>query len=244
MAAPPISDLIKQIKIGELLLPEFQRGYVWTADQVKRYVLSLYRQYPTGHFLIWKTYKPQQSRGSTNPPETSFSRLILDGQQRLTSIYTLFEGKPPAFYEGETLYFNLHFNLLEEDFQFYQKAKMSDNPLWIAVTPFLQKGINQFLAELDKLPSEVRDIYLKHLAKFNKLDSIRTYTYHLDEVADKPVQEIVQIFNFVNSGGTKLSEADLALARICVKWGEARGKPSALPSNTLLRLALILSWSC
>ncbi len=54
------------------------------------------------------------------------------------------------------------------------------------------------------------------------LDAIRNYTYHLDEVTDKPVSEIVTIFNLVNSSGTDLSSADLALARICVGWPEAR----------------------
>src|ERR1022692_3367136 len=141
MAAPSISDLIKEIKVGELVLPEFQRGYIWTTEQVKNYVRSLYRKYPTGHFLIWKTYGPQRSRGQSPPTENSFSRLILDGQQRLTSVYTMFKGKPPAFYEGETLYFNLYFNLATEDFEFYQKAKMAADWHWIAVTPFLMKGL-------------------------------------------------------------------------------------------------------
>jgi hypothetical protein len=222
MAAPSISDLIKEIKVGELVLPEFQRGYIWTTEQVKNYARSLYRKYPTGHFLIWKTYKPQQSRGQLPPTENSFSRLILDGQQRLTSVYTLFEGKPPAFYEGETLFFNLYFYLPTEEFEFYQKAKMANDPMWVAVTPFLQKGINHWLSESDQLPTDLRDLYLKHLAKFNKLDSIRNYAYHLDEVTDKPVEEIVTIFNLVNSSGTELSKADLALARICVGWPEAR----------------------
>ena len=99
---------------------------------------------------------------------------------------------------------------------------MGDNPLWIGVSSFLLKGINTWLSDLDKLPPELRDLYLKHLAKFNKLDAIRTYTYHLDEVSDKPVEEIVQIFNLVNSSGTELSKADLALARICVGWPQAR----------------------
>jgi len=222
MAAPSISDLIKEIKVGELVLPEFQRGYIWTPEQVKSYVRSLYRKYPTGHFLIWKTYSPQQSRGQSPPTENSYSRLILDGQQRLTSVYSLFEGKPPAFYEGETLFFNLYFNLATEEFEFYQKVKMANDPLWIAVTPFLEKGINQWLTDLDQLPIDHRDLYLKHLAKFNRLDNIRNYTYHLDEVTDKPVEEIVTIFNLVNSSGTELSKADLALARVCVGWPEAR----------------------
>ena len=123
MAAPSISDLIKQIEVGELRPPEFQRGYIWTSQQVKNYVRSLYRKYPTGHFLIWKTYVPQQSRGHSPSTENSFSRLILDGQQRLTSVYTIFKGKPPAFYEGETLYFNLYFNLATEDSSFIRRRK-------------------------------------------------------------------------------------------------------------------------
>jgi hypothetical protein len=134
----------------------------------------------------------------------------------------LFEGKPPAFYEGETPFFNLYFYLPTEEFEFYQKAKMANDPLWVAVTPFLQKGINHWLSESDQLPTDRKDLYLKHLAKFNKLDYIRNYTYHIDEVTDKPVEEIVTIFNLVNSSGTELSKANLALARICVGWPEAR----------------------
>src|SRR6516165_2813023 len=74
-ATSPIGDLIKEIKEGALILPEFQRGYVWKPDQVKRYLVSLYRKYPTGHFLIWKTYNPQPARGENPPPENSFSRI-------------------------------------------------------------------------------------------------------------------------------------------------------------------------
>jgi uncharacterized protein with ParB-like and HNH nuclease domain len=204
-----ISALMEQIKKGELILPEFQRGYVWKLEQVKSYFLSLYRCYPTGHFLIWKTYKPQAARGPIQASENSFSKLILDGQQRLTTVFALFEGKPPAFYEGEELYFDLYFNLLEEEFQFFQKSKMATNPYWIAVTPFLKQGINQFLDEMDLLPAETKAIYSSQLKKFNKLDGIRNYTYHLDEVSDKPVEEIVRIFNLVNSNGTPLNKADL-----------------------------------
>jgi hypothetical protein len=217
-----ISALIEQIKRGELILPEFQRGYVWKLDQVKSYILSMYRGYPTGHFLIWKTYKPQVARGKLQSSDSSFSRLILDGQQRLTTVYAMFEGKPPAFYEGEDLYFDLYFNLLEEDFQFFQKSKMANHAYWLGVTPFLKKGIHQFLDEIDSLPPETKTLYSSQLKKFNKLDGIRNYAYHLDEVSDKPVDEIVRIFNLVNSNGTPLNKADLALARVCAYWPEAR----------------------
>jgi hypothetical protein len=221
-ALQQVSDLIKQIRLGELILPEFQRGYVWERPKVKQYVQSLYLGYPTGHFLIWKAYSPQRARGGIQNTENAFSRLILDGQQRLTSLFTLFEGKPPAFYEGEELYFDLYFNIRDEDFQFYQKSKMDTDPYWIAVTPFLKKGLHPFIGELDKLSSDTRSLYLKHLARFTQLDAIRTYSYNLDEVSDKPIDEIVRIFNLVNSSGTELSNADLALATVCVQWPEAR----------------------
>jgi uncharacterized protein with ParB-like and HNH nuclease domain len=68
-----IAELLAEIEKGELILPEFQRGFVWTREKVKNYIDSIYRNYPTGHFLIWKTYKPQQFRGSAT---IDASRLV------------------------------------------------------------------------------------------------------------------------------------------------------------------------
>lgn len=51
-AETPVSELIKDIKNGALILPEFQRGYVWTSGDVRSLLNSLYRGYPTGSFLI------------------------------------------------------------------------------------------------------------------------------------------------------------------------------------------------
>ena len=53
-----IQDLLNQISRDEILLPEFQRGYVWNRDQVRGLMQSLYRKHPTGHLLIWRIYKP------------------------------------------------------------------------------------------------------------------------------------------------------------------------------------------
>ena len=53
----PIKELLTSIEKGEYLIPEFQRGFVWNAEQVKGFVKSLYNGYPSGSFLIWKTEK-------------------------------------------------------------------------------------------------------------------------------------------------------------------------------------------
>ena len=62
-----IQELLSQIGRGEILLPEFQRGYVWNRDQVRALMQSLYRRHPTGHLLIWRTYKPSLVRGTETP---------------------------------------------------------------------------------------------------------------------------------------------------------------------------------
>ena len=59
-----IGHLLDQISHGSILLPEFQRGYVWNRNQVRGLMHSLYRKHPTGHLLIWQTYKPSLVRGA------------------------------------------------------------------------------------------------------------------------------------------------------------------------------------
>jgi hypothetical protein len=66
-----VHELLAQIDRGEILLPEFQRGYVWRRDQVRGLVQSMYRRHPTGHLLIWKTYKPSKVRGTEASEEVA-----------------------------------------------------------------------------------------------------------------------------------------------------------------------------
>lgn len=218
-----IHDLLGQIRKGEILLPEFQRGYVWNKDQVRLFIRSLYRGHPTGHFLIWKTYKPSKTRGAAIQSE-GHSLLLLDGQQRLTSLFTLFEGKPPPFYEGEDLFFDLHFNVVTEEFRFLQKTIMEGDPSWVSVHGFLSEGIGSFIKSLPTIDQPARDIYTDHLDRLAKLDGIRSYRYQLDMLVDEnlAVDEVVDIFNRVNSAGTPLRKADLAIAHVCSVWPEAR----------------------
>jgi hypothetical protein len=218
----PITELIKDIEHGALILPEFQRGYVWSRDQVRSFLNSLYRGYPTGSFLIWKTPTPPKVRGDSFSDDSKSYRLILDGQQRLTSIYVLVKGEPPPFYEGEKLFFDLYFNLVKEEFAYFKKSVMANNPEWIQVTGFFQKGLATFLQEVTALDPLVRDIYLSSMAKLTRLEKIRDYLYYLKELTELDMDRVVEVFNLVNSAGTKLSKSDLALAHICSKWPEAR----------------------
>lgn len=220
---PTIQELIGDVQAGEILLPEFQRGYVWKSDQVRGLVQSLYRKHPTGHLLTWKTSHPTKVRGGEVSQE-GHSLLLLDGQQRLTSLFVLFEGTAPPFYEGESLFFNLYFNMQTAEFRFWQKSVMKDSPDWISVHAFLREGLTAYLERLPQLPESERSLVQTNLARLAQLDAIRNYEYKVDQLSgdELTTEQVVEIFNRVNSAGTPLTKADLATAHICSIWPEAR----------------------
>jgi hypothetical protein len=154
-------------------------------------------------------------------------KLLLDGQQRMTSLYGVVRGKPPKFFDGNIQTFTgLRFHLEGESFEFYQPVKMKDDPLWIDVTELMQKGtsgLGAFVTRLMAQP-ELSPRVGEYIARLSLLLGITDVDLHIDEVtgADKSLDVVVDIFNRVNSGGTKLSKGDLALAKICAEWPEGR----------------------
>lgn len=93
----PISTLVDMYTRGELRLPEIQRHYVWRATRVRDLLDSLYRGYPSGSILMWETDEPVPTRDSAITQETTAfagRKLLLDGQQRLTSLTAVLNGQP------------------------------------------------------------------------------------------------------------------------------------------------------
>lgn len=219
-----ITEILNQIDLGSYALPEFQRGYVWNREQVKKLMMSLYRGFPIGGLLIWVTKtNPAITRGD-GQLAPGVVHLILDGQQRITSLYGIIRGHAPEFFEGNLNAFTgLYFNMKDESFEFFMQVKMKDNPDWISVTELLQKGAGKYIEEC--VIGGNTDI-LKYISVLNKLDTIKETDLHIQEVTgeDKTIDVVVEIFNNVNSGGTKLSKGDLALAKICSQWSEGRGE--------------------
>ena len=220
-----INTILSQIELGSYAMPVFQRGYVWNRDQVRKLMNSLYRGYPIGELLVWNTATaPDLSRGD-GPLTPGNVNLILDGQQRITSLYGIIRGKPPAFFEGNANAFtNLYFNVEEEVFEFYMAAKMKTDPAWISVTELMQKGATNFIQDKISADAENASFWLNHIGVLGKLDGIKQLQIHIETVSgfDKTIDVVVEIFNNVNSGGTKLSKGDLALAKICSEWTNAR----------------------
>ena len=95
-----ISNILDNIDSGRMVLPEFQRGYVWNREQVRSLFESLFRRHPVGGLLVWVTEsKTAAHRGGEQLPAGAVN-LLLDGQQRMTTLYGVVRGKPPTFFDG------------------------------------------------------------------------------------------------------------------------------------------------
>lgn len=93
----PVRELVAKIERGELQLPEMQRRYVWTSTKVRDLLDSLYRDYPSGVILTWQPAEHVETREfavATKAPATTAPLLLLDGQQRLTSLSAVLRGEP------------------------------------------------------------------------------------------------------------------------------------------------------
>jgi hypothetical protein len=222
-----ISTILDHIDSGHMALPEFQRGYVWNRDQVRGLFDSLYRRHPVGGLLVWATESKTADHRGDGPLAAGVVKLLLDGQQRMSSLYGVVRGRAPLFFDGNAQAFTgLRFHLETETFAFYQPLKMQDDPLWIDVTALLQKGtagLGEFVTRLTSVP-ELAPKVGAYVARLSRLLGIVDVDIHNEEVTgpDKTLDVVVDIFNRVNSGGTKLSKGDLALAKICADWPEAR----------------------
>jgi len=92
-----VGDLVEMVSSGDLRLPEMQRRYVWRATRVRDLLDSLYRGYPSGSILVWETDREQPSKDlSLKQAASPFTGriLLLDGQQRLTSLTAVIKGEP------------------------------------------------------------------------------------------------------------------------------------------------------
>src|SRR6478672_7373645 len=92
-----VGDLVSMIQQGELRLPEMQRRFVWSSTRVRDLLDSLYREYPSGTILVWETDTAPATRDmAVAQAQTPFSahKLLLDGQQRLTSLSAVLRGIP------------------------------------------------------------------------------------------------------------------------------------------------------
>lgn len=226
-----INELIDCIRKRDLVLPEFQREYVWTKELAKQLIVSLVKGYPVGSLLFWRTDRPPELRNIDKLPNNfGTTRVILDGQQRLTTLYMLITGEIPPYYTELDIVTNpcdLYYNLDSGELQYYQPSRMRGNPIWKKVVDCFRNtsGTNVFEIAKENATDdqEAFELARKYNERLNNLCNVLNIDLPEQMVPSyATLDNAIDIFDRVNSKGTKLTDAELALTHITGKWPGAR----------------------
>jgi uncharacterized protein with ParB-like and HNH nuclease domain len=256
-----IREAIENVHKKNYLLPAIQREFVWSTEQIERLFDSLMRDYPINSFLFWEVEKQNISkyqfyefvrdyheRDSRHNPKANLGGesgiiAILDGQQRLTSLYIGLKGTysyklPRKRWDNDSAFpkRKLYLNLLspsdnvdlEFNFNFLTKdeANRRDNDnFWFPVGDILdlkeEYQVTDYLIEND-ISSLERDKYRFANRTLYKLHAVihknKSINFFLEK--GESLDKVLNIFIRVNSGGTQLSYSDLLLSIATAQWKE------------------------
>lgn len=224
-------ELMAMISNKDLVLPEFQREYVWSREQAKKLIDSLLREFPVGAMLFWKTNNPPELKNVERlPDKLGTVHVILDGQQRLTTLYLLIMNAIPPYYKEVDITMDprdLYYNLETGELQYYQPSRMKNVPFWQSVINCFDREKKIDIFEIAQTAAtdthSAFEIAQQLNDNLNRLRRIRDIDLPVQYVPpDASLEEAVDIFDRVNSQGTKLTDAELALTHVTSKWPEAR----------------------
>ncbi|MDQ3442405.1 MAG: DUF262 domain-containing protein [Chloroflexota bacterium] len=202
----PLATILAQVGENRLVLPEIQRGYVWKTTQVRDLVDSLYRGFPIGTMLVWSTNESLRARsvgdGARSPgvPVSSSTNYLLDGQQRITSMSKVRSGELPVL-----------FNPLREEFA-TATVTNRHSPLLVAIADVWPRGAEAAWSAL--VPHLPEEDHREARERLERLESVLNRRVPVDVLHNFSYEEVTDIFVRVNSRGTRLQAAELAIAQI------------------------------
>ena len=216
--------LLAGLSLGTIGLPDIQRPFIWKPVRVRDLFDSMYQGYPVGHLLLWANSNAEGTRevGSDDKPKSP-DLLILDGQQRLTSLYSVMRGKEICDSEYRTYRLKIAFNPLTETFAVPDAAIRRD-PEYIAdITRLWTSGEGAFAFTtnfLDSLATH-RDLNAgdrRRIAEnISRLEALEKYPFiGLELAASLEEERAAEVFVRTNSEGVTLKQADFILTLMSV----------------------------
>ncbi len=226
-----LSGLLHYIEIGDIALPDIQRPFVWSNAKVRDLFDSMYRGFPVGYFLFWENVTggaTKQIRVGSKQ-HTIARLLIVDGQQRLTSLFAVFRGRKVLDEDYKERQIEVAFRPRDGKFEVADIAIRRD-PEWIANISDLwasrsssRKLVNDFIAKLAvkaPLSSDDEEAIAHNL---DRLIDLQKYPFTALEIASSVDEEqVADIFVRINSEGVRLNQADFILTLMSVFWDEGR----------------------
>ena len=251
-----VNQLIEKIETKELGLPELQRPFVWKDAKVRDLFDSMMKGYPIGFLIIWEcpSYDKTKTIGVDNR-EGEPKEVIIDGQQRLTSLFAVMKGmkvKDDKYNEREII---ISYHPLNNKFEVgYQATK--NNKEWIynisevfttSTFTFITRYISNLKSYKESKNETLTDSEIEIISSnINNLYNLLKYplpVYTLKADADE--ESISDVFVRVNSGGVTLKQNDFILTLLSLYWEEGRkmiedfSEQSKKPSSTVTSYNLI-----
>ncbi len=230
-----LAVLINNIQMGTIGLPDIQRPFVWKNAKVRDLFDSMYRGYPVGYFLFWENQVGVKTKqiGATNHQKVP-NLLIVDGQQRLTSLYAVLKGIPVVRENYQTEPIEIAFRPTDGSFQVSDAAIKKDPEYLPNISDLFAPTASQFdiIADyLDRLAAyrqkndrEFTDDEKKaskdNLQRLFNLTGFPFTTLELS--ANIEEEQVAEVFVRINSEGKKLNQADFILTLMSVFWEEGR----------------------
>jgi len=224
-------SLIEQISLGEIGLPDIQRPFVWKNTKVRDLFDSMYRGFPVGYLLFWASGATGKVRQIGADSKQKVPRLlIVDGQQRLTSLYAVLKGIPVLRDDFTHEKISIAFRPRDARFEVADAAIRKDpefipdiSDLWsgeLHWSKFERQFIDR-LRERGVLTSDEEEERIRDC--IDQLKDLRTYPFTVLELSTSVDEEqVAEVFVRINSAGATLSQADFILTLMSVHWDEGR----------------------
>lgn len=226
-----LAGLLNYIEIGDIGLPDIQRPFVWSNAKVRDLLDSMYRGFPVGYLLFWESAAANGAKqiGLEGKQHPVPSLLIVDGQQRLTSLYAVFRGKKVLDEDYRERQIEIAFRPRDGKFEVCDAAMRKD-PEWISnISEIWSSGkssyqmVKTFLEQLKPRGALNADEEEKIAYNLDRLFDLQKYPFTALEIAPTVDEEqVADIFVRINSEGVKLNQADFILTLMSVFWDEGR----------------------
>ena len=208
------TDLISEIKKGEIKIPKFQRNFVWSIEKTSKLLDSILKGYPIGTFILWETNERLNDIKNIGDlelppsPEGTKVQYVLDGQQRITSLYAAFLGAKIQK-EGEKkitdykdIFVDLDKNIDDE------QIVTSERPNGLFIS--LHKILNSLKYD-DEIEDEFDRDYRKKIRKYAQIFS--TYDFSTIVLRKEDIDSAIEVFTRINTGGQTLTLFEIMSAK-------------------------------
>lgn len=237
-----VGSLVSSVENGTIQLPDLQRPFVWPATKVRDLFDSMYRGYPVGELMFWDVSATGETRSISGSDNMGAAHQIVDGQQRLTSLYAAIKGQKVRDENYRPKEITISFNPFTEKFEVrtpaYSKSadwvedisKCFDSPL-SAHRAFVRRYKASGREITEELEDQLADVFVR-------LHGLQNYTFdviHIQKDVDK--RTVADIFVRINSEGVSLKAYDYILTWLSVFWPDGREEIEGFARNSRLHPA-------